>query len=29
MNIEYIIIGIISLLVAIYLLVALLQPERF
>lgn len=29
MNIEYVIVGIISLLVAIYLLIALLRPEKF
>lgn len=29
MDIEYIIMGIISLLVAIYLMVALLRPEKF
>ena len=29
MNIEYVIMGIISLLVAIYLLIALLRPEKF
>ena len=29
MNIEYVIMGIVSLLVAIYLMVALLRPERF
>ena len=29
MNIEYVIMGIISLLVAIYLMVALLRPEKF
>ncbi len=29
MNIEYVIMGIVSLLVAIYLLIALLRPEKF
>jgi K+-transporting ATPase KdpF subunit len=29
MNIEYVIMGIVSLLVGIYLLIALLRPEQF
>ena len=29
MNVEYVIMGIISLLVAIYLMIALLRPEKF
>jgi K+-transporting ATPase KdpF subunit len=29
MNFEYLIMGIVSLLVAIYLLIALLRPEKF
>ncbi len=29
MNIEYVIMGVISLLVAIYLMIALLRPEKF
>lgn len=29
MNVEYVIMGVISLLVAIYLMIALLRPEKF